>query len=95
MIISKEPTHSLGGYSNREPWSRTWRKEKKGIFYVGYGDTRTTWSEYFLILYPNFFSTIASGPTPIGSAGSAPDEVAVIRVTEHALEHFIDYLVKR
>jgi hypothetical protein len=44
---------------------------------------------------PDFFFTIASGATPIGSAGCAPDEVAVIRVTEHALEHIIDYLVKR
>jgi ABC-type taurine transport system substrate-binding protein len=43
---------------------------------------------------PDFFSTIASGATPIGSAGSAPDKVAVIRVM-HALEHIIDYLVKR
>jgi hypothetical protein len=41
---------------------------------------------------PEFFSTIASGATPIGSAGRAPDEIAVIRVTKHALEHIIDYL---
>jgi hypothetical protein len=39
-----------------------------------------------------FFFTIASGATPIGSAGRAFDEIAVIRVTKHALEHIIDYL---
>jgi hypothetical protein len=37
------------------------------------------------------FSTIASGATSIGSAGRAPDEVIVIRFTEHELEHIIDY----
>jgi hypothetical protein len=37
-------------------------------------------------------SNIASGATPIGSAGRAPDEIAVIRVTKHTLEHIIDYL---
>jgi hypothetical protein len=41
---------------------------------------------------PDFFLTIASGATPVGSAGHAPDEIAVIRVTKHALEHIIDYL---
>jgi hypothetical protein len=41
---------------------------------------------------PDFFSTIASGATPIGSAGHAPNEIAVIRVTKHALEHIIGYL---
>jgi hypothetical protein len=39
------------------------------------------------------FSTIASGATPIGSTGRAPDEVTVIRVREHELEHIIDYLI--
>jgi hypothetical protein len=38
-----------------------------------------------------FFSTIALGATSIGSAGRAPDEVTVIRFTEHELEHIIDY----
>jgi hypothetical protein len=44
---------------------------------------------------PDFFSAIASGATPIGSADHAPDENEVIRITEHALEHIIDYLVKK
>jgi hypothetical protein len=44
---------------------------------------------------PNFFSTIASGATPIGSAGRAPNETAVIRIMEQALEHIIYYLFKR
>jgi hypothetical protein len=39
----------------------------------------------------DFFSTIASGATSIGSTGRAPDEVTVIRFTEHELEHIIDY----
>jgi hypothetical protein len=35
MIVSKEPNHSLGGYSHREPWSRTRQKEKKRrIFFM-------------------------------------------------------------
>jgi hypothetical protein len=33
MIVSKEPDHSLGGYSHRERWSRTRRKEKKRIHF--------------------------------------------------------------
>jgi hypothetical protein len=41
---------------------------------------------------PDFFPTIASGDTPIGSAGRAPDKIGVIRVTKHTLEHIIDYL---
>jgi hypothetical protein len=44
---------------------------------------------------PKFFSAIGSGATPIGSAGRAPDETAVIRIMEQAWEHIINYLVKR
>jgi hypothetical protein len=44
---------------------------------------------------PEFFSTIALGATPIESAGRAPGENKVIRIMEHALEHIINYLVKR
>jgi hypothetical protein len=41
---------------------------------------------------PEFFLTIASGATPMGSAGRAPDEITVIGVTKHTLEQIIDYL---
>jgi hypothetical protein len=40
---------------------------------------------------PEFFSTIASGATPIGSAGRAPDEFAIIRVMKHASKQNIEY----
>jgi hypothetical protein len=35
---------------------------------------------------PNFFLIIASGATPIGSTGHAPNEFAIIRVMKHASE---------
>jgi hypothetical protein len=44
---------------------------------------------------PENILTIASGTTPIGSASCAPHEIAVIGVMEQAVEHIIDYLIKR
>jgi hypothetical protein len=54
-----------------------------------------TSSRNFLSLYPIFFLTIASGATPIESADRAPNDNEVIKLTEHALEQVIDYIVRR
>jgi hypothetical protein len=85
MIVSKEPIHSLGGYSHRKTWSHTRWKGKKINFYAGYGVTRKSRSNYFLV-YTRFFFTIASGATPIGSAGRAPDEITDYKSYEAGVE---------
>jgi hypothetical protein len=94
MIASKEPNHSLGGYSYQEHSSRTRRKEKKTILYAGHDNERETRSKYFLV-YTRKNLTIALGATPIGSAERAPNENGVIRIMKHALEQVINYLIKR
>jgi hypothetical protein len=78
MIASKEPDHSLGGYSHRERWSRTRWKERRRekilkIVCAGHDEERQNKEQVFLSLYQKNL-TIASGATPIGSAGHAPDE---------------------
>jgi hypothetical protein len=70
-------------------------KKRKGNLYAGHDNIEKAKSKYFWVYTQFFFLTIASGATPIGSAGRAPDETAVIRIMEQALEHIIDYLVKR
>jgi hypothetical protein len=54
MIVSKEPNHSLGGYSHRERWSRTRQKEKekRQKIYAGHDDERTDKEQIFWSLYP-------------------------------------------
>jgi hypothetical protein len=41
----------------------------------------------YLSLYPNFFLSIASGATTIGSAGHAPDEISFPRKVKKAREN--------
>jgi hypothetical protein len=45
----------------------------------------------YLSLYPKRLSSIASGATPIGSAGHAPDEISFSRIIKEVKEGlFID-----
>jgi hypothetical protein len=62
--------YSLGGYYNRERWARTRRYYQNKLLYV---DSRK--DNLFEPILKNTFSTIASGATPIGSAGRVPDEI--------------------
>jgi hypothetical protein len=63
--------YSLGGYYHRDRWARTRRYYKKSYYLMIKGVT------IYLSLYSKTrFSTIASGATPIGSAGRAPDEIS-------------------
>jgi hypothetical protein len=70
-------------------------KRRKGtpLFNAGGDEEKWDKQQEFFSLYPKTLSTIASGATPIGSAGRAPNETEVIRIMEQALEHIIDYLV--
>jgi hypothetical protein len=87
MIISEEPTHSLGGYFYQKHRSPTWRNEKKQKFFAGYDDTKTIKEQIFLSLYPNKKkSAIASGATPIGSAGRPPDKITDYNSYEAGVE---------
>jgi hypothetical protein len=63
MIASKEPNHSLGGYSHREHWSCTqWKKRRKGsTFYVGYNKERQDKKQVFFSLYLKFFDYSLGG----------------------------------
>jgi hypothetical protein len=72
-------------------------KGRKGmtLFNAGGNEEKQDEQQEFLSLYPKTPWTIASGATPIESAGRAPDEIGVIKIMEQALEHIIDYLVKR
>jgi hypothetical protein len=66
--------YSLGGYSHQERWPRTrWsiKKRKKKCILVFLG---RWWTTQYFWAYTRKNSTIASGATPIGSAGRAPDE---------------------
>jgi hypothetical protein len=47
IIISKEPTYSLGGYSYQKHRSPTRRNKKKQKFFTGYNDARIARSKYF------------------------------------------------
>jgi hypothetical protein len=49
MIVSKEPNHSLGGYSHRECWSCTRQKEKKRrqFFSAGHDNEKTDKEKIF------------------------------------------------
>jgi hypothetical protein len=72
-------------------------KGRKGttLFNVGGNEEKQDEQQEFLSLYSKTLSTIASGATPIESASHAPNETRVIKNMEQALEHIIDYLVKR
>jgi hypothetical protein len=76
--------YSLGGYSHREHWTRTrwtinskrkWMHKSKGKDEIYYTVALQDWRRRKLWAYiRNFFLTIASGATPIGGTGCAPDE---------------------
>jgi hypothetical protein len=87
MIVSEEPTHSLGGYFYQKHRSPTRRNEKKQKFFAGHDDVRTTKGANILSLYPNKKnSVITSGATPIGSAGCAPNEITDYKSYEAGIE---------
>jgi hypothetical protein len=97
MIASKEPeprgllpSGALVAHTVKD-------KRRKGttLFYAGGNEEKRDKQQEFFESIPEFFLTIASGATPIRSAGCAPDENEVIGIMEHALEHIMDYLVKR
>jgi 5,10-methylenetetrahydrofolate reductase len=57
------------------------KKKKKGRTFFVFAGCNEERQEQVAIIFesiPEFFSTIASGATPIGSAGRAPDENEVI-----------------
>jgi hypothetical protein len=62
--------YSLGGYYHRERWARTRRYYQNKLLY---DDSRK--DNLFEPILKKAFLTIASGATPIGSAGRAPDKI--------------------
>jgi hypothetical protein len=83
------------GSADVHPMKDKIRNGKILFVYAGGNEEKTRQAAVIFESIPNFFSTIASGATPIGSAGRAPDENEVIIIIEHPLKHIIDYLVKR
>jgi hypothetical protein len=77
----KKPTIASGatpiGSAGRAPDERKRRKGRNFLFMQVITRKEKTRSKYFLA-YTQKISTIASGATPIGSAGRAPDEKEII-----------------
>jgi hypothetical protein len=71
------------------------RRKAMTCLNAGGNEEKRDKQQEFMSLYPKTLLTIALGATPIGSAGHAPDKTKVIRIMENALEHIMDYLVKR
>jgi hypothetical protein len=93
MTVSKEPNHCLGGYSHRERWSRT-RQKRKEFFYAGHDDTKKTKSKYFWV-YTRIFFDYSLGGYSHRERWSRTRQNYSYQIMEQALEHVIDYLVKR
>jgi hypothetical protein len=73
MIVSKEPNHSLGGYSYREHWSRTQQKEKKRKQFFMQDITMIERQGVNIFeSIPEFFLTIARGLFPSGALIAHP-----------------------
>jgi hypothetical protein len=68
-LYSKLFDYSLGGYYHRECWART-----RWYYHMKLRCNESKWVQY-IWAYTRNLSTIASGDTPIGSAGRAPDDI--------------------